>query len=149
MLCLARSVAYQKRCIVAVKKVMRVKFGVNGEGMLDCVSYMTTRCLGKPSLKYPKDTTIDPTFAGTKQNPHYSARYGCAPYNNSRGQCIMNFSILIWGEYGVYIHEWPAPATLAGNGGPTHGCIHLDPGKAELVYKWVDAPTRLLVSYPW
>jgi lipoprotein-anchoring transpeptidase ErfK/SrfK len=65
------------------------------------------------------------------------------------GQCTMRFSILVWGQKGVYIHEWPSPATFAGNGGPTHGCIHLDPGRAALVYAWVDRPTRLLIGYPW
>jgi phosphotransferase system enzyme I (PtsP) len=39
---------------------------------------------------------------------------------------------LIWGQQGVFIHEWPTPATYAGNNGPTHGCIHLDRGNARL-----------------
>jgi lipoprotein-anchoring transpeptidase ErfK/SrfK len=131
------------------RKIIRVNFRANGEGLLECKNYLTTRCLGQPGLNYPTDSTIDPSFPGTKQNPHYSETYSCAPNDNSQGQCIMNFSILIWGKQGVYIHEWPNPATLAGNGGPTHGCIHLDPGKAVLVYNWVDGPTRLLISYPW
>jgi len=134
---------------MAAAKTIRIKFQKNGEGFLECKGFMTTRCLGMPGLRYPVDSTIDPSFPGTKQNPHYSETYSCSPNDNARGQCIMNFSILIWGQEGVYIHEWPSPATLAGNGGPTHGCVHLDPGKAVLVYNWVNAPTRLLISYPW
>jgi lipoprotein-anchoring transpeptidase ErfK/SrfK len=130
-------------------KLAKIQFTANGEGQLECVGYNTFRCLGKKSFRYLRDTTIDPARPGTKQNPHFSTRYSCAPYDNAQGQCTMNYSVLIDGRFGIYIHEWPTPATYAGNGGPTHGCIHLDPGNAALVYAWVDRPTRLLVSYPW
>lgn len=130
-------------------KRMNIHFNDLGEGTLECVGYQTFRCLGQKGLKYPPETTINPAKPGIKQNPHYSRTYGCPPYNNNLGQCIMPYSILIWGQKGVYIHEWPNPATYAGNGGPTHGCIHLDRGNAHLVYAWVDRPTRLLIDYPW
>jgi hypothetical protein len=131
------------------KKVMKITFDTQGEGTLECVGFNAFRCLGKKGLRYPKDSTIDPSRPGTKQNPHFSTRYSCPPNDNSAGQCTMPYAVLIWGEYGVYVHEWPNDATLQGNGGPTHGCIHLEKGKAELVYAWVDRPTRLLISYPW
>jgi hypothetical protein len=115
-------------------KVMTITFNALGEGSLVCQGYDTFRCLGKKGLGYPKEVTLDPSKPGTKQNPHYSVRYSCPPNDNAAGQCTMRFSILIWPRYGVYIHEWPAPATYTGNGGSTHGCIHLDPGKAALVY---------------
>lgn len=130
-------------------KLMRITFNDLGEGSLACSGYQTFRCLGMKGLKYPTDITVNPSVPGTKSHPYYSKTYSCPPYDNNRGQCTMNYAILIWGQQGVYIHEWPTPATYAGNGGPTHGCIHLDPGNASLTYAWVDRPTRVLISYPW
>jgi lipoprotein-anchoring transpeptidase ErfK/SrfK len=62
---------------------------------------------------------------------------------------VMNYSILIWGQRGIYIHEWPGRATYAGNGGPTAGCIHVEVGDAKRIYDWVDSKTRIVISYPW
>jgi len=87
---------------------------------------------------------------GTKVHPYYSKTYSCAPNNNARGQCIMNYAILIWGQQGVYIHEWATTPTYAGNGNQsTHGCIHLARGDAKRVYDWVDTRTYITVSRPW
>ncbi|MDB4975947.1 MAG: L,D-transpeptidase [Myxococcaceae bacterium] len=49
---------------------------------------------------------------------------------------------------GIYNHEWPTIPTIAGNNGPTHGCIHLEIGNAEKVFNWVDQRPRLLIDYP-
>lgn len=130
-------------------KRIRISFNSLGEGMMECVGFRTVRCLGMKGLKYPLDLTINPAIRGTKENPHYSRTYSCPPNDNAAGQCIMPYSILIWGQEGVFIHEWPTPATYAGNGGPTHGCIHLDPGNAQAVYNWVDQKTRVTMTYPW
>lgn len=131
------------------KKRMRITFNALGEGPLECVGYRTFRCLGKKGMSYPNDVWINPTRRGAKENPHYSNAYSCAPNNDSRGRCIMKYSILVVPAWGVFIHEWPGPATYAGNGGPSHGCIHLEHGDAELVYNWVDEPTHLIITYPW
>lgn len=131
------------------KKLIKIQFNDLGEGSLECVGFNIFRCLGQKGLRYPTDITVAPSISGTKESPHYSRQYSCPPNNNALGQCIMPYSILIWGQQGVYIHEWPTPATYAGNGGPTHGCIHVDRGNAHLVYAWVDRPTRLLINYPW
>jgi lipoprotein-anchoring transpeptidase ErfK/SrfK len=129
-------------------KAMKIDFNELGEGTLLCEGYRSFRCLGRRGVPYPQKSTIDPSRPGTKENPHYSNTYSCSPNNDRNGRCVMRFSILIWGQQGIFIHEWPTPATYAGNGGPTHGCIHVDPGNAALVYGWVDRPTKLLISYP-
>ena len=135
--------------MAAYKKTMRLVFNNLGEGNLECVGYKTFRCLGKKGMTYPNHVWINPARRGAKENPHYSNAYSCAPNDDSRGRCIMKYSILVVPAWGVFIHEWPGPATYAGNGGPSHGCIHLETGDAELVYNWVDEPTHLIINYPW
>jgi lipoprotein-anchoring transpeptidase ErfK/SrfK len=130
-------------------KQVQLRFNDLGEGVLDCKGFKRFRCLGKKGLRYPTDITINPRKPGTKSAPYYSRTYSCVPYDNAAGQCTMNYAVLIWGQQGVFIHEWPTPATYAGNNGPTHGCIHLDRGNARLFYDWVDGPTRLRIEYRW
>ncbi|WP_407674736.1 L,D-transpeptidase [Paraliomyxa miuraensis] len=61
----------------------------------------------------------------------------------------MPYAILIWGQRGVYIHAWPGRPTISGNGGPTAGCIHVSESDAPAIYGYVDARTRITISYPW
>ena len=131
-------------------KRIDISFNRLAEGNMSCVGLGNFRCLGKIGEPYPADLTIDPATPGTKENPHYSGTYGCFPNNDARGRCIMNYAILIWGQNGVYIHEWPGVPTYAGNGNQTtHGCIHLAVGEAKKVFDWVDARTRIIISRPW
>lgn len=78
--------------------------------------------------------------------PNFSQEYVCDyPGIGQIGvPCQMNYSILIWGQRGIYIHEWPGRATYAGNGGPTAGCIQVEIGDAKKIYEWVDTKRGLL-----
>ncbi len=134
-----------------MSKRIKIEFYNNqAEGRLTCVGLGTFPCLGQSGLHYPRDLTIDPRRRGVKQDPHYSQTYSCFPDNNAAGQCRMRYSILIWGQNGVYIHGWPTAPTYVGNGSSdTHGCIHLSMKDAKTVYHWVDTRTRVTISYPW
>jgi len=131
----------------------RINIALNnlGEGGLECVGLGTFRCLGKKGLRYPNDLTINPALPNVKRHPYLSQEYECDyPTIGQIGvPCRMNYSILIWGQRGIYIHEWPGRATYADNGGPTAGCIHVEVGDAKTIYEWVDAKTRIVISYPW
>jgi L,D-transpeptidase catalytic domain len=129
-------------------KRIHITFNKLGEGQMDCKEFKTFRCLGKKGLKYPTDLMIDPARPNVKTNPYFSQEYVC-DYAGVVLPCKMNFSILIWGQRGIFIHEWPNPATYIGNGGPTGGCIHLDIGNAKQVYDWVNQKTRITMDYPW
>lgn len=129
-------------------KRIHIKFNKLAEGQMECRGYKTFRCLGKKGLKYPTDMTVDPSKPKIKVNPYFSQEYVC-DYAGVELPCRMNFSILIWGQRGIFIHEWPNPATFSGNGGSTGGCIHLDIGNAKLVYDWVNQKTRITIEYPW
>ncbi|MET1257014.1 L,D-transpeptidase family protein [Aliikangiella maris] len=109
------------------------------------------RCLGKKGVRYPKDLTINPALPNVKRHPYFSQEYVCDyPGIGQIGvPCRMNYSILIWGQRGIYIHEWPGRATYVGNGGSTAGCIHVEVGDAKKIYDWVDSKTRIVISYPW
>jgi len=132
------------------KRIDITFFNKLAEGSLSCVGLGSFRCLGMQGLKYPAEMTIDPATPGTKVHPYYSKTYSCPPNDNARGQCIMNYAILIWGQQGVFIHEWPGGPTYAGNGNQsTHGCIHLAVGEAKKVFDWVDTRTRIVISRPW
>jgi lipoprotein-anchoring transpeptidase ErfK/SrfK len=113
-----------------------ITFKANGEGSMDCTGLGTFQCLGKPGVKYPADLTIT---AADKKGTHHSQEFNVD----------MPHAILIMGDRGIYIHEWPGPATIAGNGGPSAGCIHLSPTDAPKVYTWVTGRTRITISYPW
>ena len=130
-----------------MKKIV-IRLTSSGEGTLECEGFRTFRCVGKPGMKYPKRIYINPAARGMKQNPHLSARYGCDPYSDNQGRCIMKFSILLVPRWGVYIHEWMPGASIR-QGGTSHGSVHLDTGNAELVYNWLDAPTYVYFYYPW
>lgn len=129
-------------------KRMKIELTTTGEGTLECVGFNAFRCVGKAGMNYPRTVYLNPALRGTKQNPHYSAKYSCDPYSDPLGRCIMKYSILLVPRWGVYIHEWVPGASITA-GGRSHGCIHLDTGNAEKVYNWVDAPVLLSVNYPW
>ena len=129
-------------------KRIHIKFNKLGEGQMECRGYKIFKCLGKRGLEYPKDLMVFPSKKGVKVNPYFSKEYVC-PENGIELPCRMNYSLLIWGQKGVYIHEWPNPATFIGNGGETGGCIHLEIGDAKRVYDWVDQNTRVTMDYPW
>lgn len=130
-------------------KRIHITFNKLGEGELDCRSFRKFKCLGKKGLMYPSDLTIDPGKKGVKTNPYFSKEYVCDYGGPVELPCRMNYSILIWGQRGIFIHEWPGPATYQGNGGETGGCIHLEVGSAKVVYDWVDEKTRITMDYPW
>lgn len=113
---------------------IEITFGANGEGTMNCHGLGNFRCLGQPGRGYPRDLMVQAT---DKHGTHHSAEFGVD----------MPFSILIWGQRGIYIHEFPC--TLATNGGPSAGCIHLCPGDAAKVYNWVAGPTRITIQYSW
>jgi len=129
-------------------KRIHIKFNKLGEGKMDCRGYKIFRCLGKRGLMYPTDLMIDPKKLNVKVSPYFSKEYVC-DYKGVVLPCRMNYSILIWGQRGIFIHEWPNPATFVGNGGETGGCIHLEIGDAKLVYDWIDQKTRITMEYPW
>ena len=54
----------------------------------------------------------------------------------------MPHAISIWGQRGVYLHEW---GRLPGSA----GCIHLLPGDAKQVYDFVSEKTRIVIQYEW
>lgn len=132
-------------------KRINIVFDKLGQGSLECVGFNTFRCLGKKGLRYPRDLTIDPEKKGAKKHPYFSQEYVCnyPGIGEVRVPCRMNYSVLIWGQRGIYIHEWPGKATYAANGGPTAGCIHVEQGDAKEIYDWVDDKTRVVIDYDW
>lgn len=119
----------------AATKQIDIKFSANGEGTLLAHGLGTYLCLGQPGRKYPTDLTV---FPADKEALHHSQEFHGA---------LMPWSIRIWGQYGIYIHE--GADRLADNGGPSEGCIHLGEGNARTVYDWVDGRTRIRIAYPW
>lgn len=113
---------------------IEIAFGANGEGKMKCTGLGTFDCLGQPGRGYPKDLTVS---TADKYGTHYSEEF----------HVDMPYSILIWGQKGIYIHEFPC--TIATNDGPSAGCIHLCPVYAAQVYNWITGPTRITIEYPW
>ena len=108
--------------------VMKIHFNSDGIGTLAYkgASYAIGGQVGRA---YPKDITVLPS---AKSLSHMSGEYGCE----------LKYAILIWGQKGIYIHEW---GTLAGSA----GCLHLMPGDAEAVYNAFTSKTRILIDYDW
>lgn len=111
-----------------------IQFGANGEGTMTCQGLGTFPCLGQAGRAYPNDLTIN---VSDKERVHRSAEFGVD----------MPFALRIWGQRGIYIHEFPC--SLRTNNGPSAGCIHLCAGDAEKVYEWVVGRTRVTIEYPW
>jgi lipoprotein-anchoring transpeptidase ErfK/SrfK len=133
-------------------KLMTVTFNQLGEGTIECKGYNKFRCLGRKGQKYKKDITVDPVTDPSIKSPiYYSRTYTCGETDSAGNEspCTMPWAIRLDGREGIYIHEWPLRATYAGNGGPTHGCIHLEIGDAKKVYDWVNGRTRIVMTYPW
>ena len=120
----------------AAAKSATVDFDANGEGVLSFAS-QSLPCLGLPGLPYARDLTVKGVVGTDKFRKKYSNEFGV----------WMEWAVLIMGNRGIYIHE--GADSLATNGGPSAGCIHLAPGNAEAFYAWVDQPVRILISYPW
>ncbi|MGC2236677.1 MAG: L,D-transpeptidase [Pyrinomonadaceae bacterium] len=119
---------------------INIRFSANGEGTLECVGLGTFRILGDPSKRYPTDITVDPTApkSSIKERVHRSKEYNVD----------MPYAVKIWGQLGIYIHEFPD--NLQENGGsPSKGCIHVGKGNAEQVYNYVVTRTRIRIKYPW
>lgn len=133
-----------------MSKRINIKFNHLCEGGMECVGLGNFRCLGK-KIKYPRDLTINPALPRVKSHPYFSQEYVCdyPSIGKIEVPCRMNYSILIWGQRGIYIHEWPGQATSVGNGGQTGGCIHVEVGDAKKIFDWVDTKTRIVISYPW
>lgn len=111
---------------------INIQFEPNGNGTLSCGA-RSYPCLGRPGTRYPQDLTIT---TGDKHGTHFSEEF----------QVWMQYSILIWGQRGIYIHEWDFCRASEGS---SAGCIHLCPGAAETVYNWISGRTRITISYPW
>jgi hypothetical protein len=115
-------------------KRIEISFKDDGEGTLKCVDLGEFSCLGQPGRGYPKDLTVSEKH---KEDLHKSIEFGVD----------MPYAILIWGQKGIYIHEFPC--SLKENKGPSAGCIHLCPGAAKKVYDWITGKTRIIIKYPW
>lgn len=115
-------------------KRVSIHFDSTGQGHMSCNGLGVFPCLGQPGRQYPVDLTVTPA---DKSPEHWSDEF----------QELLKWCILIWGQKGIYIHE--GPDTLAENGGPSAGCIHLGSGNAKSVFDWVDERTRITISYPW
>lgn len=117
---------------LAATQRIDIQFDQGGDGRLSCGAG-TFLCQGRRGVRYPRDLTIT---TADKHGTHWSNEF----------QVWMNYSILIWGQRGIYIHEWPYCRTASG---PSAGCIHLCPGDAAAVYNWIVGRTRITISYPW
>ena len=115
-------------------KVIKIDFRANGEGRLAASGLGTFACLGRPGFPYKREVTVGP---GDKFRSKWSSQY----------QVAMPWAILIHWQRGAFLHEMPA--TLARNGGPTAGCVHLARGDAERVWRWATGRVRVQISKPW
>ena len=115
-------------------KVIDIKFGPDGEGTLNAVGLDIFRCLGRPGFPYKSEVTVGPK---DKFENRWSSQYSVN----------LPWAILVHWQRGAFIHEMPA--TLVTNGGPTAGCIHLERGDAERVWRWATGTVRIKTSYPW
>ena len=122
-------------------KRINIRFAANGDGDLECVGFNTFECLGRANAdcRYPADLTVTGEIGVDKFLTKFSNEF----------QVEMPHAILIWGQRGIYIHEWPGSARRAVYGDVTAGCIHLNPSDALAVYDWIDGRTRITTEYPW
>lgn len=124
-------------------KTIRITYRDDGTGTLTCVGRAGQSefpCGAQAGRKYPKDVTLQAKegVQGQCADCDKFRLWRSAEFNNAE----MPWAIKIWGQVGIFIHEWP---TLAGSS----GCVHLLPGDAQAVYEWVDGRTRVLTTYPW
>lgn len=125
---------------------VKIEFSANGEGLL---SYGNKKiaCLGKPNLSYPPDLAVQNIegvqYQGDYKNAYKFQMWISSEFNNAE----MPWAVKIWGQKGIFIHE--GPDTLADNGGPSQGCIHLRSPNAKDFYDWITGQTRIQISYPW
>jgi hypothetical protein len=119
-------------------KRMSIKFGADGLGTLSCVGGPNVSCGGQVGRDYPNDL---PLFAKEGIQGQCGDCDKFKLWINSTGD-RMPWALKIWGQVGIFIHEWPQ---LPGSS----GCIHLLPDDAKSVYDWVDSRTRVLIEYPW
>ncbi len=117
-----------------MSKIITITFKESGEGELRASGLGTFPCLGKPGFPYKPEVMIGPN---DKFRNKWSSQY----------EVNMPWAILVHWERGAFIHEMPA--TLASNGGPTAGCIHLDKGNAEKVWHWATGRVRVQIQTPW
>lgn len=124
---------------IIVTGLIKIIFQPNGEGTMECVGLGERfRVLGQPRRRYPKDITVDPiTDPSIKSQRYLSKEYGV----------WMPWAIRIWGQFGIYIHQFPD--NLRANGGPSSGCIHVGELNAKKVFDYVAARTRITIAYPW
>lgn len=69
-------------------------------------------CGGQMGRSYPRSSIFNPARPGAKKAMVLSREF-----NNAE----MPYSLRIWDEKGIYIHEWP-------NLSLSHGCVHVLPG---------------------
>jgi hypothetical protein len=112
---------------------IEIAFQANGDGTMNCHGLGTFPCEGRPGLKYPTDLTVT---AADKELLHHSIEFNCD----------MPYAIRIWGQRGIYIHEW---GYCRASDGPSEGCIHLCRPNAATVFNWITGPTRITITYPW
>lgn len=129
---------YAAPMVVTVAGRIKIKLRYNGEGELECVGLGSFKVLGQSGRRYPKDLTIDPT-----NDPSVKKRL----HRSSEFNVNMPFAIRIWGQVGIFIHEFPD--NLRDNGGPSAGCIHVGRINAERVFNYIVTRTRITIDYPW
>ncbi|MEW6126207.1 MAG: L,D-transpeptidase [Acidobacteriota bacterium] len=123
---------------VVVTGRITIKFSANGEGTMTCVGLGNFKVLGQPGRQYPKDITVDPNADPTvKKTLHHSKEFNVD----------MPFAIRIWGQMGIFIHEFPD--NLSENGGPSAGCIHVGKPNSKRVFDYIVTRTRITIEYPW
>jgi len=119
---------YSEPMDITVTGKINISFRPNGEGTLECVGLGTYHVLGQPGRMYPKDITVT---EADKERVHHSKEFNVD----------MPFAIKIWGQKGIYIHEYPMVLSS--------GCIHVSTTDAPIVYKYVAARTLIKITYPW
>jgi hypothetical protein len=129
---------YSEPIEVIVTGRIMINFSANGEGTMKCVGLGDFKILGQPGRKYPKDMIVNPIEDSTvKKRLHHSQEF----------DVDMPFAIRIWGQKGIFIHEFPD--NLRENNGPSAGCIHVGKPNANRVFDYVVTRTRITIEYPW
>jgi hypothetical protein len=132
---------------------VKITFSATGEGTLD-YGGTKVKCLGKPGLQYPLDSTIY-NIEGVQNEGDYKNAYKfklwvSSEFNDPTDNqpYRMHWAVKLIGQKGIFVHE--GGDTLAGNSNePSQGCVHLGPGNAEKFYNWITDKTRIQISYPW
>jgi L,D-transpeptidase catalytic domain len=132
---------------------VKITFLKNGEGTLD-YGGTKVKCLGKPGLQYPADSTIY-NIEGIQNEGDYKNAYKFKLWIS--GEFIdpidkqpyrMHWAVKLIGQLGIFFHQ--GPDSLVDNGNvPSQGCVHLAAPNARNFYDWITDKTRIQIAYPW